>query len=82
MDADTLRQTIRARLAELGISTYHAAALAGISDQTVRDYLSGKDTSTHRVLTLAAAIGLEISMKPVRGFAAPPPKKAGKQGEK
>jgi hypothetical protein len=62
MDADILRQIITDRLASLGLTPYRAANLAGLPDQTVRDYLGGRDLQT------AAAVGLAVTVRPVPRF--------------
>jgi hypothetical protein len=68
MDADTLRQAITDRLVSLGLTPYRAANLAGLPDQTVRDYLGGRDLQTAAALRLAAAIGLAVTARPVPRF--------------
>ena len=68
MDADTLRTLIRTRIAELGLTTHRAARLAGLPDQTVRDYLGGRDLQTAAALRLASAIGLAVTARPVPRF--------------
>lgn len=78
MTSTTLRDVLTARLAALGITVHHAARLAGLSDQTARDYFAGRDLSSERVLRLAAALGLEISARPKRGFSPEKPATPGR----
>lgn len=69
MDTSTLRGLILRQLETLGITVGHAARLAGLPDQTVRDYLvAGRDLATGRVLALAAAVGLVVTAAPLRGY--------------
>lgn len=78
MHATDLRAAISARLTALDITVHHAAKLADLSDQTARDYFAGRDLSSERVLRLAAAVGLEISAKPIRRFSPEKPASAGR----
>lgn len=78
MDADTLRDTIRARLTGLAITPHHAARLARIGDNTLRDYLAGADLRSAAALRLAAALGLRVAVTQVRGFTPPAPAPAGR----
>lgn len=68
MDADTLRTLIRTRIAELGLTTHRAARLAGLPDQTARDYLGGADLRTRQALQLAAGVGLAVTAARVPDF--------------
>jgi len=81
MTGDQLRTLIRGRIDDLNITTHHAARIADIPDQTVRDYLGGADLRTRQALQLAAAIGLAVSAAPVAGFAPPPARPAGRPAE-
>lgn len=77
--ADELRARILSRIESLGITRHHAAQLAGLPDQTARDYLSGDhDLSADRVLRLAAAVGLRVDVRPKKNFAAPAPNRRGR----
>lgn len=80
MTTTDFRAAIRSRLDSLGITPHHAARLAGLSDQTARDYLAGTtDLSTDRALRLAAAVGLRIDLHPIRDFSPPPPGTGGRK---
>ena len=79
MDADTLRRVIIDRLASLGLTPHRAANLAGLPDQTVRDYLGGRDLQTAAALRLASAIGLAVTVRPVPRFDPGPAPRRGRK---
>lgn len=79
MDAATLRTLIRSQIDAHGLTMSHAAALAGVHKNTVIDYFSGKDTSSEKVLRLAAAVGLSVSATARTGFAPAPPPTRGRK---
>lgn len=64
MTATDLRAAILTQIETLGISRAEAARLADVNEQTARDYLAGRqdDISVERVLQLAAAVGLKVSV--------------------
>lgn len=80
MSTADLRAMILSRLTAHGVSPHHAARLAGLPAQTVRDYLTGHaDLTTGRALKLAAAVGLAVTARPVRGFRPAPAPAAGRR---
>jgi transcriptional regulator with XRE-family HTH domain len=57
----TIQSTIQARAAQLGLTAYGLAKLAGMSEETVRPYLQGKrDMTSKKVDKLLEALGLEV----------------------
>jgi transcriptional regulator with XRE-family HTH domain len=57
----TIQATIQARAAQLGLTAYALAKLAGMSEETVRPYLQGKrDMTSRKVDKLLEALGLEV----------------------
>ena len=65
MTVDHIRQAIQARAAQLGLTAYALAKLAGMSEETVRPYLQGKrDMTSKKVDKLLEALGLEVREKP------------------
>ena len=63
MDTDTLRRLIADRIAASGLSQYALAEAAGVPRVTIRDYLAGADTGVDRVLRLAAAVGVVLTVE-------------------
>jgi transcriptional regulator with XRE-family HTH domain len=61
----TIQATITARAAQLGLTAYGLAKLAGMSEETVRRYLYGKqDMTSEKVDKLLDVLGLEVREKP------------------
>lgn len=79
MTAADLRDLIRDRIAALGITRYRAAQIAGVPDDTLADYLGGKDTTTARALAVAAALGLDVTARPRKGYATPDAPRRGRK---
>ena len=85
MTTDTIRTLIRSQIDALGLTVGRAAVLAGLSDQTARDYLSGRgDLRAEFVFRLAAAVGVAVTAAPVKGFDPenPPENKSRKSGKR
>jgi len=76
MTAVEIRELVRARLSTLDYTPYHAAGLAGIPAQTLRDYLAGRDMRSTSLLPLLAALGLRIDLDP--DYEAIPARSAGR----
>ncbi len=61
MTSHQLRAAINKHIRDRGLTVGAAARLSGVSDQTVRDYLSGKnDTSAETILKIVEAVGLTV----------------------
>lgn len=83
MTTTDFRERILARIESLDLTIGHVATLAGLSDQTARDYLQGDhDLATDRTFRLARAVGLEIAVRPARGFSRPKPPVKGRKPTK
>lgn len=82
MDATALRRLITDRMAETGMTTLAASRAAGLSESTVRLYLTSPDpdadTTAAKWFRLASAVGLAVTVKPVKGFSPPASKRPGR----
>lgn len=61
MTSNQFRDAINQHIRDRGLTVGAASRLSGVSDQTVRDYLSGKtDATMGTVLRIATAVGLTV----------------------
>jgi membrane-bound lytic murein transglycosylase MltF len=84
MTTEELRSTLLDRIEELGVSISHAAQLATHSPASLIDWLKGKSAGVNyaSAARLAEVLGLEIKLKPIKGYVKPEPRKMGPQKKK
>jgi DNA-binding phage protein len=79
MNANTLRDLIRDQIAHHALPLAHVARLAGVKRTALTDYLDGRaDTTTAKMLAVAAAVGIAVTAAPVKRFEPTPPPTGGR----
>lgn len=69
---DEIRAAVRGRLDAIGLSVYAAAEAVKLPHRTAGDWLAGRRDITLESLTkLLRAVGLDMTLKPVKGYVMP-----------